>query len=194
MPTYEKCQSHEDGEGVLKMSKTLINAVPEHGQLERVKIDYLFAFADLDDEGQPINNALNKNGMRALGLCRKIGLKDRAKGNGDVEILLDHDHWKTIPEAERRALLDHEMTHIGVCVARGGIIKLDAIGRPKINIRKHDVEVGWFASVAQRHGRHSIEQIQAKSILDKAGQFFWPQLVTANGTQISRPKLADKVE
>jgi hypothetical protein len=194
MPTYEKCSTHEDGEGLLKIARTLLNAVPEHQLIERhkVKVDYLFAFADTDEDGQPINNALNKNGIRALGLCRKIGLKDRAKGMGDVEILIDHDHWKTIPEAEQRALLDHEMTHIQVCVNQRDEPKLDAIGRPKIKIRKHDVEVGWFASVAQRHGAASIEQIQAKQILDKAGQYFWPELVAPNGTQVSRGKIADK--
>ena len=187
MPTYKKCSPTNDGDEVLKMAKALIAAIEPLQPLEKVRVDFVWAYADLDDEGQPCNDAITLRGHRAYGLSKIINLKDRAKGNGDAEILIDHDFWVTIPEAQQRALLDHELNHIQVCVTKTGVAKLDDLGRPKLKLRKHDIEVGWFSSVAQRHGVHSMEQIQAKQILDSDGQYLWPQLVQGE-TQVASPK------
>lgn len=54
----------------------------------------------------------------------------------------------------------------------------DDLGRPKLKMRKHDVEIGWFKIIAERHGAHSIERQQAKIIFDTMGQSFWPGLVS----------------
>jgi hypothetical protein len=50
----------------------------------------------------------------------------------------------------------------------------DDLKRPKLKLRKHDVEVGWFAIVAGRHGSASLEIEQAKAVMDSYGQLFWP--------------------
>ena len=187
MPTYKKCSPTNDGDEVLIMFKALIAAIKPLQPLDKVRVDFVWAYADLDDEGNPANDAITLRGHRAYGLCRIINLKDRAKGNGDAEVLIDHDFWETIPEAQQRALLDHELSHIQVCVNKAGVPKFDDLNRPKLKLRRHDIEVGWFSSVAQRHGAHSLEQIQAKQILDSDGQYLWPQLVQG-GTQVSSPK------
>lgn len=136
-----------------------------------IKIDYVFAFPDYDEAtGEPTNNAINKGGIKALGVARKLNLKDRTKGLGDAEILLDGDWWEDATEKERRALLDHELHHL---VATS---KVDDLGRPKLKLRKHDFEVGWFHIIAQRHGVHSQEQKQAGFIMESAGQFYWPAI------------------
>jgi hypothetical protein len=54
---------------------------------------------------------------------------------------------------------------------------MDDLGRPKLRMRKHDINFGWFNQVAKRHGSASQERIQARMILDEAGQFYWPDLV-----------------
>ena len=166
MPTFLRCD-----ESVNAMAKSLIAEFDTHHPLNArgVIIDFVFAFPDKDDDtGEAINDAITKGGMKCLGLCRKIPLKDRALGRGDAEITLDGDWWGGATTEEARALLDHELTHLRV------MDENDDLGRPILKLRKHDFEVGWFGIVAKRHGSASQEQIQAKTIMDRAGQLFWP--------------------
>lgn len=39
------------------------------------------------------------HGVKAAGLCRIVNLKDRVKGLGDVEILIDGDWWELASES-----------------------------------------------------------------------------------------------
>ena len=142
----------------------------------RVKIDFVWAFSDKDYDGNPTNDALRKNGVKALGMARKIPLKDRVLGRGDAEITLDGDWWKEVDKNEQAALLDHELHHLSLKIDKRGLVR-DDIGRPIIVLRKHDYEFGWFNIIAQRHGKHSQEQIYAASMMDAAGQYYWPNLV-----------------
>ena len=50
------------------------------------------------------------------------------------------------------------------------------LGRPELKLRKHDHEFGWFERVAQRHGAHSQERIQAARMMDSSGQAYWPEI------------------
>lgn len=155
----------------------------------KVKIDFLFAFAEVseDDEGDTKAKgfALMKHGIRALGITRKLGIKDRVMGRGDAEVCLDGDWWEEATPARRRALLDHELHHIEVKTDEEGEVLRDDLKRPKIKLRKHDVEVGWFAIVAGRHGSSSLEIEQAKLVMDSYGQLFWPCIDATEPLQLS---------
>ncbi len=173
MPTFERCPTtvNDMANGILveyETHKPLLDA--------RIKIDFVFAYADKDENDMPTNNALTKNGVKALGIARKIPLKDRALGRGDVEVAIDGDWWKDVSESHQKALLDHELHHFSVKIDNRGIVK-DDLGRPVIKMRKHDWEFGFFNIIAQRHGDFSQERIQAKRMMDEAGQFYWPDLV-----------------
>jgi hypothetical protein len=52
---------------------------------------------------------------------------------------------------------------------RTGEIQLDDEGRPKLRIRPHDFEFGWFARTAELYGEESYEVSQAREIV--AAQF-----------------------
>jgi hypothetical protein len=168
MPTFKRCDS-----SVEKMAKALISEFETNYPLEanEVRIDYLFAYGDRDEvSGELITDALKKGGMKCLGITRKLSLKDRSKGLGDAEICLDGDYWAEASDAEKRSLLDHELHHLAATAKR------DDLGRPIIKLRLHDVEFGWFAVVAARHGDYSQERMQARRLMDKFGQFFWPDI------------------
>lgn len=142
----------------------------------RVNIQILMAHGDRDDQGNLTGNAITHNGCKALGLCSIVSLKNRVAGMGDVLIQLDHDYWETAGDKKRRSLLDHEIYHIDFKREKDGVaVKRDDIQRPLIRMRPHDVEYGWFASIAARHGDHSTERIQAKGVMDEFGQFFFPE-------------------
>lgn len=169
MATFKRCDK-----SVSDMAARLMEEFDSHQSLvdNEVRIDFLFAYGDRDETtGGLISNALQKAGMKCLGITRKLPLKDRAKGLGDAEICLDGDYWEEADEPERRSLLDHELQHLVSTLDR------DDLGRPIIKLRKHDVEVGWFKEVAARHGNHSQERIQAAKLMDTYGQFFWPGIV-----------------
>lgn len=173
MPTFERCDKSID-----ELAEEIIAKFETHKPLKelKVKIDFVFARCDRDDRGNPINDALTKNGIRALGITRKIPLKDRALGRGDAEIALDGDWWEKASPNEQEALLDHELHHVAVKADKAGNVQYDDLGRPQIQLRKHDVEIGWFKCVAERHGLDSQERIQAKRIMYDMGQAFWPEL------------------
>lgn len=179
MPTYSKCPK-----AVHEMAQSIILKHDAHRPIKNAQaiIDLLFAMADVDDAGKPVNHAIIHQGYPVHGLTRIINLKDRTKGHGDAEIILDFDWWKEASVAQREALLDHELTHICVKTSRTGTVKTDDLGRPKLSILKHDVQVGWFMSVALRNGDDSLERIQAKKITDKWGQLLWPEIANAQPT------------
>ncbi len=112
--------------------------------------------------------------MKALAIARKLSLKDRALGRGDAEVSLDGNWWEHATAEQQAALLDHELHHITVKSDKAGNAQYDDLGRPQIKLRKHDIEVGWFNVIAERHGAASIERSQAKAIMDNSGQYYWP--------------------
>ena len=171
MPTFQKCPI-----AVNEMANGLLVEYETHKPLldARVKIDFVFAFSDKDEGGNPTNNALSKNGVKALGITRKIPLKDRVLGRGDAEIALDGDWWEAATAEAQAALLDHELHHLSLKIDKRGLVR-DDIGRPIIVLRKHDYEFGWFNIIAERHGKHSQERIAATRMMDEAGQYFWPE-------------------
>jgi hypothetical protein len=171
MPTFERCDK-----SVETLASELLKQYDTHKPLVvvGVEIDFVFARADVDEKGKLVNDALTKNGIKALGITRKMPLKDRAMGRGDAEVALDGDWWIKATAEQQAALLDHELTHLEVKSDKHGNVKYDDLGRPQLNLRKHDIEVGWFKCIAERHGEASLERIQAKAIMDNAGQYFWP--------------------
>jgi len=174
MPTFKKCPPE-----VRAIGNSLIAEFESHTPLvdAKVNVDFIFAYCDRDEEtNEPLNDAIKHQGVRAYGLARILGLKDRVMGRGDAEIIIDGDWWhETASEEQQRALLDHELHHLTPKLTKKQFT-YDAHGRPKLRMRQHDVQFGWFACIAERHGKNSIEQMQASSLMDTLGQYFWPTL------------------
>ncbi len=134
-----------------------------------VTIDFLFAY---NENG----NAVELHGYPALAVCKVINLKDRVKGCADVEITIDGKHFGEMSEEQKNALLDHELKHIVVMRDKDGDIATDDHGRPVIEMRKHDYQMGWFTEIAERHGLNSPEVTQARILWANDGQAYFPVL------------------
>jgi len=174
MPTYEPAPKP-----ISTLADSILAEYETHKPVANaaVKIDFVFARADLDPEsGEKMNDAISKNGFRVLGQCRKVPLKERAMGRGDAEITIDGDWWDSADEEDQEALLDHELHHIEVRTDERGV-KIDDLGRPQLRMRKHDREYGWFDIIAKRHGKHSQESQQAEAFMDSVGQFYLQGIV-----------------
>lgn len=146
---------------VLIQKHGIHKALEEH----EVRIDWLLAFPEYDENtGEKKAPAIVHQGYPARGVCRIVNYRDRVKGNGDVEITIDGEWWEDelTTEDERLALLDHELSHIRLKMGKTGRPDTDDAGRPKIEMRKHDFQVGWFHDVAARWGASSAETQQAQ--------------------------------
>lgn len=180
---------------VREMAKALMikyhNDLFEHG----VKIDYLFAFGELDEEtNEKLSPAIMHHGWPALGLASRTKLKDRVKGMGDCEILLDGDEWPNLTYGQQLALLDHELEHFEIKRDKFGNVDTDDIDRPKITMREHDRQHGWFDNIAQRHGINSNEVKQFRAIITEAGGAYVPHARLADPTEDPvTPELQDAV-
>lgn len=135
----------------------------------RVKIDLVFVFDEDEDGDHP---ALTLHGYPCLAVVRKLGVKDRAMGRGDAEIVIDEHRYIELTAKQQDALLDHELYHL-VVVLDGTKPKRDAAARPVLRIRKHDRQFGWFDAIASRHGENSIEIQQARQLISSAQQTYF---------------------
>ncbi len=141
----------------------------------KVRIDLLMAFGNEDAEGTK-RPSIKVHGVPANGVARIVSYKDRVKGMGDAEIILDADWWETASDAERKALLDHELHHIVLHLDDDGQVQFDDCRRPKLKLRKHDFEIGVFNVIAARHGDASGERKYMNYMLEGSGQIYWPSL------------------
>lgn len=92
------------------------------------------------------------DGRCALGKCKKASDLDRELMQYDFVILLRREFWfaPEVTDAQRAALLDHELCHADVKLDDDSEPVVDERGRPVYRLRKHDLEE--FAEVAERHG------------------------------------------
>lgn len=151
MPNYGKASAdaYDRLERMLKVYHApLVNA--------EVKVDLLFAFPKQNKNGDDVGHAVSHGGYAAYAKIRVIGLKDRAKGMGDAEIIIDGRRWDELSEETRDALIDHELEHLEL-KTKLGTVQRDDLNRPILRLVKHDHQFGWFNAVVRRHGEHSIE-------------------------------------
>lgn len=119
-----------------------------------------------------MKDELKHQGYPAYASVKRVSLKDRVLGHSDVEIVIDASRWALLSPAQRIAIVDHELTHVDLKIGKGGKTEIDDAGRPKITLRPHDHQFGWFDEVAERHGKDSIEVEQAQQFFDARGQSY----------------------
>lgn len=154
-----------------------------------VKVD-LISVADDDPD---VEHPLKLRGMPAYAICKIVDIKGRTMGRGDAEIVIDEGRYLTMPDATKDAVLDHELEHLEVELSKKGKIKLDCARRPKLKMRLHDVEYGWFESVAKRHGIASIECKQATKLFLFHEQTFFGFIKDAAMVEASPTSIMDRM-
>lgn len=166
--TYERAPKE-----ILEIIASLVEEYHPTTKEAGVTFDVLLATSDSGP-------AVKLNGWPCNATVKIVGGIERMKGAADIEIKIDAEKYEELTDDERRALLDHELYHVQPIPddALGGY-KKDAYGRPRIKMRPHDVQVGWFKEIAERHGSASMERKQARQLFDDYGQGFWPFLSEA---------------
>ena len=137
---------------------------PHLGHAE-VKIDLLMAFGPRGKGGELSGPALKQHGYPASALVRVRPLRERSEGLGDVQIILDGDHWDGWGEARRAGVLDHELQHIELITESDDETpKADDVGRPRLKLRRHDWMIGGFNAVVTRHKHGAPEAIAMRAV------------------------------
>jgi len=171
MPTYEKAPEQVN---------SLLKKVMEkyHGGLHEagVTVDVLMAFPTMTEDGESLGPPLKIKGYPCAAIVKSNSLKNRVAGLGDAEICIDADQWKVLSDAQKEALMDHELAHLEVKKDKDEQIVFDDHARPKLRTRPHDKEVGWFDEVARRHGKAAIEFSAFDAIWQSCRQLNMPFL------------------
>jgi hypothetical protein len=169
--------------GVYAMINRLIDQ--HHPELRNAGVTILCQMLDS-------KNGLKLHGYPCYATVKIVGDKDRAAGMQDARITLDAKEWFYLSDERKLAILDHELHHLVVdtepCIIneedpkRPGVFrdvagrraKEDDNGRPKLKMKLHDVQLGWFRAIAERHGEASIEAEQAATLCHADGQLLFP--------------------
>lgn len=165
MPHYDKSSPQ-----VAEIINSLISQYYPDLEEGQVTIESIFAY---DSKG---GFPVKANGYPALACIKINNLKNRVKGFADAEITIDAENFKSMTEAQKIALLDHELMHLVVVRDKEGNIKTDDANRSKLRLKKHDYQMGWFKEIAVRHGENSPEVYQANILWQKDGRTFFPKI------------------
>lgn len=160
MKTYSRAP-HEVNNRVID----LVNRY--HPELKKLAVTFDLLFVHGDEP------ALTLHGCPCYAIVKAVPLKDRVKGGADAEILIDADKYSRMPDQTKDALLDHELYHLEIKKDGEQVVQYDDLHRPKLKLRKHDREFGWFDEMVRRHGQYSIESQQANLIVKETGQLYF---------------------
>lgn len=164
--TYTRCDEKDDE--VLDMVVGLIdtnypdlrdiystNGATCDPLMVRQRICCLFAWSDG-------GHAVTLHGYPCAATIEVNNHKDRVQGKGDVTIEIDGESWRDRTEPQQRAILDHEIHHL-VVKRKNGEVVVDDTGRPRFDLRLHDLVAGGFAEIIKRHGDNSLDWEQLLS-------------------------------
>jgi hypothetical protein len=131
-----------------------------------VSTQCVMALADTDEDGDPKGPAIKCHGFPAAATVRITSPKARCHGHAMVELTIDEQRWEELTEAQRTALIDHELTHLEVAKENGGKdIAYDKSGNVRLKIRQHDWQIGGFESVIQKHGKDALEAMSVMEVV-----------------------------
>lgn len=183
--TYDKC-----GPEVTSLLTEIIATHHATILAAGVTFNCLFVSDEKNDEPVP---ALKRHGVPCAAETSLTSLADRIRGIPDVKILIDRDTWKHLSQKGRKALLDHEVTHVEM----KGEGEPDDAGRPKLKLRMHDWEVWGFAEIASRYGKAALEVQAIHHVRQEWGQLLlWPEdgdasAASHNGHKSDEPEPID---
>jgi len=127
-----------------KELKLLGNAIigESRPNLQMLSISYLFR-----------DKATVTDGKVITGRCIRVDDRNWALHKKDVLIEIARDIWEEMDARFQKALMDHELGHIGLEFDEDKTIKMEeTTGRIKVRIRRHDIEE--FSDVLERHGAY----------------------------------------
>jgi hypothetical protein len=129
--------SFDKAETVEELAKDLIRKY--HSELVNIKIGYLW-----------VNKVLKKGGREIIAKVARCSDLLRSLTELQVLVIVSYPTYNSLTDKQKRACIDHELTHV--------LVDEDLAGNPKIRIIAHDVEE--FGSVIERHGLYMDDLVK----------------------------------
>lgn len=176
----------------------LIRLVMEeyHGDLlgEKARVRAVMVEGARNKYGELTAPALTAFGVAAAAKIRVANPRERVLCECDVILQIDADGWSDLTEAQKRSLLDHELTHIQVKRDKNGLTKRRDDGSAVFESIPDDYCINGFFAVMQRHKSDSMEALGLRRLAERGGQLifgFMETLLTAEVEQAAKGLLDD---
>jgi hypothetical protein len=129
-----------------------------------VNIECFLVYGPRNKDGVQTGPAISSRGCEAAACIRLTSLEERVAGRADAVMWIDGDRYQRWSAETLIAIIDHELQHIELAKNAKDEPQIDDHGRPKLKLRHHDHDFGWFDAIAERHGDYAVEVMQAKQI------------------------------
>jgi hypothetical protein len=133
---------YDKAETVEEIAKELIKK--HHPELVNLKIAYLWKNKQIKKGGREVATHTIRCSDLVKALCET-----------EIVIIVSYPTYNELTDKQKRACIDHELTHI--------LVDEDLAGNPKVRIVAHDVEE--FGSVIQRHGLYKEDLVMLGRIV-----------------------------
>lgn len=133
MPKYEESTNLKN------LGNDLIRK--HHQDLNILKIAYEFR-----------DEAAVSNGKIIAGRCVRVDDRNYIIHGCDVIIEIAKDVWDEATDKYRTAIMDHELSHVGLRFEDGDVVRDVKSDRIKVFLKHHDIEE--FADVLERYGSY----------------------------------------
>lgn len=148
--------------------KRLLKKHHEDLAKSRTRIDAIFVTTDGED-GAPVK----EKGIVSVVSPTIVPARYRGGMKADAVLLIDKEAFDDLPTKQQDAWLDHGLQHLQPVISED-TVATDGNDRPKLRLRAHDVTLGFFSIIAQRHGEHSPEVVACRALVDHAKEVFLP--------------------
>ncbi len=153
---------------VAELCAQVIAEVPNHKHFRDLEIKISLVMVSKFDASEQIVRCLKHHGAFADAVVRLIPCKERLHNAHDVEITIDKFAWDGANTLRKKALLDHELTHVAVKLSKKDnepMVHDD--GRPMLRLLPDDYSITGFYSIADRHGVFSGEVASVSAIASR---------------------------
>lgn len=130
----------------------------------QVRVTPLMVHPPVDKSGNPSGPALKLAGAPCVAKITVASARDRLLAKTDAIVEIAADVWERLDDAQRLALVDHELEHLIVKRDDKGEIQTHDDCRPCLATQPDDWVLTGFASVVERHGQSSVEVLGLRAL------------------------------
>jgi hypothetical protein len=111
--------------------------------------------------------AIKVHGHAAAVRIKRVATKDYILMACDAIIDVDLRVWEHLDDAQRLALMDHELSHVGLKLDYDEQVKTDDNDRPKWVMIPHDYDLSGFVHIIKRHKKAAVEVLAIRVAVER---------------------------
>lgn len=124
---------------------------------EKVQVAVLLVWGPRDKDGLITGPGVSAHGHAALAKIKVSSESDRLLSGADAVMHIDGDCWEKMKARTKRALLDHELTHLELLVTADGTTKRREDSSARLGAKLDDWMLTGFYAIAKRYEKDAPE-------------------------------------